>query len=367
MHQHSDIKISNRRILAWGIGFIALADFILMAFSTDRTAWLISLFESGQHKTAFGYAGAIVIELCAIAFIVSEILISHRSRLIWYIRLGLLLIVALQALANGIKGWQNGSTALADLFGSDRAIFARATWAIINGLIPGLIWLLSKLLAGFLAGYIVVLSNRARRVARAALARRLHGQRRQAVKALEKKSAALAARVDRLSRGRKATARRLKGLRRRLSELADGYATMIDLHTAAATQAEASTKAKDEALKAWQTGQDTIGLLTGQIATLESNVETQQETIETQARRIADLAKPSEAEPLTLDAVAAWLIATPEATIATLANEVRRQAGTHAKAAQAFSTSPASLTQWLNGKPKPSAESEQTTMEESTL
>lgn len=366
MHQQSDIKISNRRVLFWGIAFIALADLVLMIFSTDRTAWLIGLFESGQYKIQFGYAGAIIIELCAVAFIVAEVLISHRSRLIWYIRVGLISILALQAMANGIKGWQNGAAALAELFGSKDSDLARATWAIVNGLIPGLIWLLSKLLAGFLAGYIGVLSNRARRLARASEARRLHGQRRQAIKGLEKRAAALAARVARLSAARKPTARRIKALRRRLATLADSHATLIDLHTAAAQRGQAADQAKGEVIKAWQTGQDTIALLRNQIATLESNVETQQQTIETQANRIAILSKPSEAEPLTLATVAAWLIATPEATIATLAAEVARQAGSQAKAAQAFSTSAASLTQWLRGKPQPSAEAEQTTME-STL
>lgn len=311
----NQITIKSTKTLAWGIGFIALALLILMIFSIERTAWLISIFESGSSGHVFGLAAAIIIEIAAISFIVAEILINKKSPLRKFVTTGLVLIVTLQFMANGIKGWINGWQGMIGLFGAENRIalsIAGLTWFIVNGLIPLLIFILSKLLASFIQQLMGMLDTSAIKAAADAVLKAAGDLLTQQVDDLKTTIVSLKATIDGLKATatrrtvqRKRTARRLAALRSERRAFSINFMKMTDIVTQTA-------KALERA----------------------------------EAELIAIKAQPKGAA-MTLESVAQWIIDSPQATIATLAIAVRAQVKTDEAARLAFAVSGPTLTSWI--------------------
>lgn len=139
------MKLSKQAL--WGmIAGIGAAILVLMVFSLDRTAWALSLFETGrqlQHERAL--AGSIVIELAVIAFIIARSVNVAEIRHLAII--GLCATLFVQTLANLWGGWVYGWEATRATLPASEAAFAvsAAAWLSINALIPGGIFLLSEI------------------------------------------------------------------------------------------------------------------------------------------------------------------------------------------------------------------------------
>jgi hypothetical protein len=357
------ITIKNTKTLAWGIGFIAFALFILMAFSIERTAWLISIFESGQAGPVFGYAAAIIIEIAAIAFIAAEIMIAPKSSLGKLVMGGLILILVLQSMANGVKGWINGWEGMRAILGSDNKLaqaIAGAAWLVVNGLIPLLIFILSKLLASFIAQLLAALDtkNRAdlarRRLIRQALRLRRRLARLGADLAAQQKLASrLAAALDRRSAQRRRIAGLLLLMRRRvhtLRALNTRYKGQIEGLESDLAQEQADHKATAADLAQRESEYiDMEASLKGQLDSAWDEANKAQDLAVRLFEAESDLAtlrsQPAPPE-YCLESVAAWIVERPEATIANLAAAVRAIVPTDTAAAQAFGVSYQAYTGW---------------------
>jgi hypothetical protein len=139
------MKLSKRAL--WGmITGIGAAILVLMLFSLDRTAWALSIYETGrtwQHERAL--AGSIVIELAVIACIIARsVNAAEVRRLAWT---GLVLFLSVQTLANLWGGWVYGWNSSRTTMPDSRTSFAVAVagWALINALIPVGIFILSEI------------------------------------------------------------------------------------------------------------------------------------------------------------------------------------------------------------------------------
>ncbi len=138
----------------------------MLAYSLDRTGWLLSLYERTIPDTPaawlgipphwLGFAAAIVVELGAIALVASESLITGDPLLRRWASVGLAIVVAVQAAANLLAGYIRGFWAPHALLTSQPAgtaawwgafIVALLTWLIANAAAPALIFILSKALA----------------------------------------------------------------------------------------------------------------------------------------------------------------------------------------------------------------------------
>lgn len=153
--------------IAIGVALVAL-----LAYSIERSAWLLSLYEAvaveGENTSgpALAMAAALVAELGAIALIVGEAAIGlvgnkdTAKRLARWAGFGLLLVLSLQSVAGLVAGYtRGGDRMLAELgAGSNRARFWVAAVALLLGnlTVPGLILALSKI-AAILVGQLVLL------------------------------------------------------------------------------------------------------------------------------------------------------------------------------------------------------------------
>lgn len=145
----------NRSILWTAVSVLGAAIVALMLYSLDRTAWLFALYEAGRpHAAQLGLLAAVVIELAGIALIVGESAAetlpepTNKQVGAWVSR-GLVGILATQATANFIAGFLRGTSTFYNAFGGyeGRWLWAIAgvAWFLSNALIPGLIFVLSKI------------------------------------------------------------------------------------------------------------------------------------------------------------------------------------------------------------------------------
>lgn len=149
---------------------IGVALLALLAYSVERSAWLLALYETAategedQSGPALAMAAALVAELGAVALIVGEAAIGlvandrAAKRLGRWAGFGLLLVLSLQSVAGLVAGFtRGGDRMLATLGGgSDSARFWVAAVALLLGnlVVPGLILALSKI-AAILVGELV--------------------------------------------------------------------------------------------------------------------------------------------------------------------------------------------------------------------
>lgn len=139
------VKLSIRSLWIM-ISSIAVAIIVLMAVSIDRTAWAISLFETGrtlQYERSL--ASTLVIELAAVAFIIAKsINVAEIRRLATIGLVGVLVVLTLSNLMGSwVHGWATIRTTLPD---STPAFWVSVlAWVSINALIPGGIYLLSEI------------------------------------------------------------------------------------------------------------------------------------------------------------------------------------------------------------------------------
>lgn len=160
-------------------GVIGLALVALLAYSVERSAWLLSLYETvgeGSYGPTLAMVAALVAELGAIALIIAEGaigLLDHRTarRLARWANLGLIVVLSLQSVAGLVAGYTRGGARMLDALGAgdSSARFAVAAVALLLGNLaaPALILALSKI-AGLLVAAIVALppsepATRARR------------------------------------------------------------------------------------------------------------------------------------------------------------------------------------------------------------
>lgn len=135
-----------------GVG-LALA--ALLLYSLDRSAWLFTLYETGQPRAdLIGLAAAIVIELATIALIagdglaeaLSEDPATQHALRIWSGR-GLVIVLLVQALANLVAGYLRGGVILFQQLGQGWAAYgvAAVAWIAVNAAVPLLIFALAKI------------------------------------------------------------------------------------------------------------------------------------------------------------------------------------------------------------------------------
>ena len=128
----------------------------LLAYSLERTIWLFQRFE---HAAEPAIAAAVVVELAAVALIVSAGALPPSARP-WGNR-ALLAVLSVQALANLSAGYLRGGRATLALFGTaeDPSAYAVAStlWFVTNLAIPGLTLSLSKLLEHLITSALEVL------------------------------------------------------------------------------------------------------------------------------------------------------------------------------------------------------------------
>jgi hypothetical protein len=137
-----------KHILTTAIAVTTLALAALLMYSLERTAWLFSQYETWP---AAAIAAAVVVELCAIALIVSASALARldtRARA-WANR-ALGVVLAVSALANLAAGFLRGGRLVGQLFapGNELALWALSAVLLLttNMAIPALIFFLSKLL-----------------------------------------------------------------------------------------------------------------------------------------------------------------------------------------------------------------------------
>jgi len=150
---------------------IGVALIALLAYSVERSAWLLELYEAPKTADdgsgpALAMAAALVAELGAVALIVGEAaigLVGHErtaKRLARWAGFGLLLILSLQSVAGIIAGYTRGGGRMLDTIGAGNndARFAVAAVALLLGnlVVPGLILALSKI-AALLVGQLVIM------------------------------------------------------------------------------------------------------------------------------------------------------------------------------------------------------------------
>lgn len=204
--------------LRLAVGFLAFCLLALLLYSIDRTAWLFGLYEQSVPGSPAGILGlsphalavqaALVVELSAVAFVVSEG-VAHQSQIVRrWVNAGLIAVLIVQTLANLLAGFIRGFWTPATLLQMthDSSIASRAamvvvitTWLAANTIIPFGIYFLSKILAHLLP--IALRATRRPFFIRGAFHRALRA--REALKrhadAVEKEAAALRDNLTRLS------------------------------------------------------------------------------------------------------------------------------------------------------------------------
>lgn len=144
-------------------GLILVALVALLIYSLDRTSWLLAQYELSQPDTlaawlglaplALGVAAALVIEVGAVALVAGDVLASAHPHLKRYAVAGLVVVLAIQALANLLAGFVRGYQAvLATLIMHDADpnvawLVAGFAWALSSVAVPALIFILSQLAA----------------------------------------------------------------------------------------------------------------------------------------------------------------------------------------------------------------------------
>ena len=149
--------------IAATIGAALLA---LLAYSIERSAWLLSLYELPTDEgKQLALLAALVAEAGAVALIVAEGSLSLLNRdtarqLSRWAHFGLVIMLALQSVAGLIAGYTRGGARMLDTLGSGQAEarFAVAAVALLLGnlAVPALILALSKI-AALLVSQIVLL------------------------------------------------------------------------------------------------------------------------------------------------------------------------------------------------------------------
>jgi len=141
--------------------FIALV--ALLVYSLDRTSWLLAQYEISQPDTlahwlglsplALGTSSALVIEVGLIALVAGEVLASAHPEIKRYALAGLLIGLAVQAVANLIAGYLRGYQAVYDDLVTHQVsdnlswYVAGLSWLLSSLAVPGLIFILSRLAA----------------------------------------------------------------------------------------------------------------------------------------------------------------------------------------------------------------------------
>ena len=147
-------------------GIIGAALLALLAYSIERSAWLLSLYELPTDEgKQLALLAALVAEAGAVALIVAEgslSLIDRRTAtsIRQWASGGLVVMLALQAVAGLIAGYVRGGARMLDTLGDGQptARFAVAAVALLLGnlAVPALILALSKI-AALLVSQIVLL------------------------------------------------------------------------------------------------------------------------------------------------------------------------------------------------------------------
>ena len=147
-------------------GIICAALLALLAYSIERSAWLLSLYElPTEEGKQLALLAALVAEAGAVALIVAEgslSLIDWRTarKLSRWAHFGLVIMLALQSVAGLIAGYARGGARMLDTLGDGQptARFAVAAVALLLGnlAVPALILALSKI-ASLLVAQIVSL------------------------------------------------------------------------------------------------------------------------------------------------------------------------------------------------------------------
>lgn len=145
---------------------IGAALLALLAYSIERSAWLLSLYELPTDEgKQLALLAALVAESGAVALIVAEGSLSLLNRdtarqLARWAHFGLVIMLALQSVAGLVAGYTRGGARLLDTLGSGEPIarFAVAAVALLLGnlAVPALILALSKI-AALLVGQLVTL------------------------------------------------------------------------------------------------------------------------------------------------------------------------------------------------------------------
>jgi hypothetical protein len=150
----------------------------MLAYSLDRTGWLLSLYERNIPDTPaawlgipahwLGFAAAIVVEIGAVALVAAESLMIGDPVLRRWASAGLVIVVTVQAAANLLAGYIRGfwaphvlltlqPTGTAAWWGA--LVVALLAWLIANAAAPALIFILSKALARVLPAAITQHAN----------------------------------------------------------------------------------------------------------------------------------------------------------------------------------------------------------------
>lgn len=147
-------------------GIIGAALLALLAYSIERSAWLLSLYELPTDEgKQLALLAALVAEAGAVALIVAEgslSLINARTaqKLSAWAHFGLVIMLALQSVAGLIAGYTRGGARMLDTLGDGEPVarFAVAAVALLLGnlAVPALILALSKI-ASLLVAQIVAL------------------------------------------------------------------------------------------------------------------------------------------------------------------------------------------------------------------
>ncbi len=147
-------------------GIIGAALLALLAYSIERSAWFLSLYELPTDEgKQLALLAALVAEAGAVALIVAEGSLSLLNRdtarqLARWAHFGLVIMLALQSVAGLIAGYARGGARMLDTLGDGQpaARFAVAAVALLLGnlAVPALILALSKI-ASLLVAQIVSL------------------------------------------------------------------------------------------------------------------------------------------------------------------------------------------------------------------
>jgi len=142
---------------------IDIALLALLIYSLDRTSWLLAQYELSQPDTlaaalglaplTLGVAAALVIEVGAVALVAGDVLALAHTEIKRYATVGLIVVLAVQALANLLAGFLRGYQAVLDTLvahGANDSVahgVAGFAWVLSSSAVPALIFVLSKLAA----------------------------------------------------------------------------------------------------------------------------------------------------------------------------------------------------------------------------
>lgn len=153
----------TKRIYYSIAALILIALTFLLIYSLDRTSWLLTQYELNQADTlaawlglsplALGSTSALVIEVGLIALMAGEVLSSAHPDIKRYAIGGLIVGLAVQALANLLAGYLRGFQAVLDTLIAHGAnanfawYVAGLAWFLSSVSVPALIFILSRLAA----------------------------------------------------------------------------------------------------------------------------------------------------------------------------------------------------------------------------